>query len=459
MMEPTLSLYELNHLVRSVLETTMSRQYWVEAEISELRENRGHCYMDLVQRDEMMNTPIARAQARCWHTQWVEVGHKFYSQAQQSLRPGLKVRLRVYPQFHEAYGFAWIVTDIDPTFTLGDILKRRQEIVRTLKAQGVFDLQRELSLPLFCQRIAVISSAQAAGYGDFCQQLEHNDGGYAFHIELFPAIMQGEQTEQSIIDALDAIYARQEGARLQGQECPYDCVVIVRGGGATSDLSAFDSLLLAQNVANFPLPIITGIGHDRDECILDMVAHLRVKTPTAAAAHLIERLAQTDRRLQLLQQRSAHLARHCVEMQLQRLSHLNDSLPTLAALLLTRRQHQLLSLGQRAESAVNACLQRQAARLDALKARLPKATERLLGDSRHRLEMLSLRCNALDPLPLLQRGYSLTLLEGRSIHSVKQLSPGCQITTRLADGTFLSIVEEAFPQERSKQQQPKCRKT
>lgn len=447
-MEPTLSLYELNHLVRSVLETTMGRQYWVEAEISELRENRGHCYMDLVQRDEQMNTPIARAQARCWRTQWVEVSQKFYSQTRQSLHPGLKVRLRVYPQFHEAYGFAWIVTDIDPTFTLGDILRRRQEIIRTLKAQGVFDLQKELSLSLFCQRIAVISSPQAAGYGDFCQQLENNEGGYAFHIKLFPAIMQGEQTEQSIIAALDAIYEQLEQARLQGQESPFDCVVIVRGGGATSDLSAFDNLPLAQNVANFPLPIITGIGHDRDECVLDMVAHLRVKTPTAAAAHLVERLAQTDRKLQNLQQRALHLAQRNVEIQQQRLSHYSDSLPTLATLLLTRRQHQLLALGQRAEGAVASCLRHQSARIDALQERLPKATARLLDDRRHRLELIRLRCSALDPVHLLRRGYSLTLLNGRPLHSTSQVTLGSEIATRLADGTLLSVVQQVLPQEK-----------
>ena len=290
--EKRLTLYELNNLVREVLECEMPDEYWVEAELSECREARGHCYMELIQKDERNATPIAKASARCWASKWMLVRPYFERTTGQRLHAGMKVLLKVYAQFHEAYGFSWIVTDIDPTYTLGDMARKRQEIIRQLKEEGVFDLQKELQLPLFCQRIAVISSETAAGYGDFCNQLADNPYGFKFETQLFPAIMQGEGVEQSIIDALGKIYSEYSdySEHSDYSDCPFDCVVIIRGGGATSDMSGFDTLALAENVANFPLPIITGIGHDRDESILDMVSHTRVKTPTAAAAFLIDHL-------------------------------------------------------------------------------------------------------------------------------------------------------------------------
>jgi len=200
----------------------------------------------------------------------------------------MKVLLKVYPQFHESYGFSWIVTDIDPSFTLGDMQRRRLEIIRTLKEEGVFDLNRELTLSAFAQRIAVISSENAAGYGDFSNQLAMNQYGFSFKTTLFEAVMQGERVEASVIEALDTVNRYRDN---------YDCVVIIRGGGATSDLSGFDTLPLAENIANFPLPVITGIGHDRDESVIDLIAHTRVKTPTAAAAFLIDNLKHTADRI------------------------------------------------------------------------------------------------------------------------------------------------------------------
>ena len=313
--EQHITLLELNRLVREVIECEMPNEYWVEAELSECRESRGHCYMELVQYDEdRAATPLARSSAKCWASKWMLIRPGFERTTGQRLHAGMKVLLKVYAQFHEAFGFSWIVTDIDPTYTLGDMARKRQEIIRQLKAEGVFDLQKELRLPLFCQRIAVISSETAAGYGDFCNQLADNPYGFRFETRLFPAIMQGDGVEQSIIDALEKIFQMQtESLELrterydytQGEKIPqqgnhtsqfstlssqFDAVVIIRGGGATADLSGFDTLALAENVANFPIPIITGIGHDRDESILDMVSHTRVKTPTAAAAFLIDHL-------------------------------------------------------------------------------------------------------------------------------------------------------------------------
>ena len=205
-----ITLFELNQLVREVIECEMPNEYWVEAELSECRESRGHCFMELIQKDEQSATPIAKASAKCWASRWMIVRPYFERTTGQPLHAGMKVLLKVYAQFHEAFGFSWIITDIDPTYTLGDMARKRQEIIRQLKEEGVFDLQKELQLPLFCQRIAVISSETAAGYGDFCNQLADNPYGFKFQVQLFPAIMQGEGVEQSIINALEKIYSWSE---------------------------------------------------------------------------------------------------------------------------------------------------------------------------------------------------------------------------------------------------------
>ena len=320
MRKETLTLYELNQMVRDALAITMPDEYWVEAEISEMREVRGHCYMELVQKDATGNTPVAKASAKCWKNKWAFLRPHFERNANQILRAGLKVRLLVYADFHEAYGFSWIVADIDPTYTLGDMARKRLEIVRTLKQQGVFDLQKDFRLPLFAQRVAVISSEQAAGYGDFCRHLHENEWHLHFSVQLFAATMQGEGVERSVIAALNAINERL---------ADFDVVVIIRGGGATSDLSGFDSLPLAENVANFPLPIITGIGHDRDESVLDMVSFRRVKTPTAAAALLVEHLAETYQRILDAQEEIVHLVQRRMELERIQLARLTEKVPML----------------------------------------------------------------------------------------------------------------------------------
>ena len=264
--------------------------------------------------------------------------------------------------------------------------RQRQEIIRQLKAEGVFDLQKELTLPLFCQRIAVISSETAAGYGDFCHQLSNNPYGFQFQTWLFPAVMQGEEVERSIIDALTRIYEVKS----------FDCVVIIRGGGATSDLSGFDTLALAEHVANFPIPIITGIGHERDECILDMVSHTRVKTPTAAAALLIEHLKGVFDAVEGAQERITRAA-----------------------------QQQLAAVSYQ---------------LTALEQRIPLLVERRITNAFHQLELMAEKLKALDPQVLLGRGYSITLHNGRVVRDAATLVQGDEIETRLEKGVLHSII-------------------
>ena len=386
--EKHISLFELNRLLRETIESELPDEYWVEAELSECRESRGHCYMELIEKDERTATPIAKASAKCWASKWTVVRPYFERTTGQQLHTGMKVLLKVYAQFHEAYGFSWIVTDIDPTYTLGDMARKRQEIIRQLKEEGVFDLQKELSLPLFCQHVAVISSETAAGYGDFCNQLSNNAYGFQFQTWLFPATMQGEGVEQSIIQALNRINAVSD---------EFDCVVIIRGGGATSDMSGFDTLALAENVANFPLPIITGIGHERDESILDMISFQRVKTPTAAAEFLISHLSEV-------------------------LEVINDS---------QERITRLFSIVKT----------RQEAKIDTLYNQISMILMRNIAEKRHRLEILEEKTRSLDPQVLLKRGYSITLHNGKAVRDPQQLQKGDEIETRIEKGTIKSIIK------------------
>ncbi|WP_027449203.1 exodeoxyribonuclease VII large subunit [Xylanibacter brevis] len=409
----TFTLYELNSLVRQTIEGSMDQDYWVDAELSECRESRGHCYMELIQKDEFSNTPVARASAKCWKNTWAMLQPHFERITGQPLHAGLKVRLKVYPQFHEAFGFSWIVTDIDPTYTMGDMARRRQEIIKQLKEEGVFDLQKELALSAFALNIAVISSETAAGYGDFVNQLA--DTPFDFHTQLFPAIMQGEQVEQSIIMALNRIY--QQLTELFSS--PFDCVVIIRGGGATADLSGFDTLALAENVANFPLPIITGIGHDRDESVLDMVSHTRVKTPTAAAQLLISNIEKTQHQIETCEERIAHYAQSRIEVEQLRLARLSEHIPPLFSLVKARQE---------------ALLDRH---LQAIVSHLQRTLEK----EGHRLNLLEQRAQALDPTLLLKRGYSITLHNGKLLRDPSQVKPNEEIETRLEKGTIISIVK------------------
>lgn len=265
-----LTLYELNGLVRGTLERTLQAEYWLQAELSEVREAyNGHCYLEFVQKSVNGRDLVAKARGVIWAGMYRLLKPMFERETGRTLSPGLKVLVKVGVTFHELYGYSLTVTDIDPAYTLGDMARLRREILARLEADGILNDNKELSLPLSANRIAVISSATAAGYGDFCNQLLRNDYRLRFTVRLFPAVMQGEHVESSVLAALDAVMARQDD---------WDAVVIIRGGGATSDLSGFDTYLLAAACAQFPLPVITGIGHERDDTVIDLVAHTRVKT-------------------------------------------------------------------------------------------------------------------------------------------------------------------------------------
>lgn len=430
-----LTLIQLNNLVRQTIEYSMPDSYWVEAELLDCHEGNGHCYMELVQKDEYSNTPVARARANCWRNTWMRLRPRFEKVTGQRLHAGMKVLLLVKATFHPAYGFSWNIIDIDPTYTMGDLARRRQEIIAALKEEGVFDLNKSIGIPMFAQRIAVISSETAAGYGDFCGQLADNPYGFQFSTRLFPAVMQGEMVEQSVISALDSINAEIE---------EFDVVVIIRGGGATSDLSGFDTLALAENVANFPLPVITGIGHDRDESVLDMISCVRVKTPTAAADFLISNLADTLATIEDLGHRLVTHIKERLSEEKVRMSAMQSLLPTLFYRRKARETDIISSLSARIQTATARRLQAESARIDGISQRLPLYATSRLDREKHRLEMISQRADAVNPIHILRRGYSIALHEGKAVRDSAQLSPGDSIDIVMAEGKILAEVKKKY---------------
>lgn len=428
-----LTLYELNNLVRGVLDSRLKDEYWLQAELSEVREAyNGHCYVEFVQKDTAGRNLIAKARGAIWAGTYRLLAPMFERETGQRLVPGLKVLVRVSVTFHELYGYSLTVSDIDPAYTLGDIARRRKEILAQLAAEGILNDNKSLRLPLLANRIAVISSATAAGYGDFCNQLLRNDYGLRFTVRLFPAVMQGERVEASVLAAMDAVMA----------ECDaWDAVVIIRGGGAVSDLSGFDTYLLAAACAQFPLPVITGIGHERDDTVLDAVAHTRVKTPTAAAAFLIAHQVETASVLDDLARRISQAARWRMEREQNRLAGMSVKWGGAWQRVKSGGMHRLELLSQRLRYACRSRLSEGDHRLvvcgERLSASLPVRMER----ERFRLRLLQQRCEAADPAVLLKRGYSMTWCNGTLVRAAGQLKQGDEITTRLADGEIRSVVQ------------------
>ena len=303
------------------------------------------------------------------------------------------------------------------------------EIIAQLKAEGIFDMQKQLSLPMFCQHIAVISSATAAGYGDFCNHLHNNPYGFFFQTTLFHAVMQGEQIESSVIDALNRIFDADE---------EYDCVVIIRGGGATSDMSGFDTLNLAENVANFPIPIITGIGHERDECILDMISYHRVKTPTAAADFLLSHLENTSRTIDNLADRLARSAARYLETERVRMKGISSKIPILFSMVKASQTNRIEILSKRIENALRQKTEQENHRLQMLQQTIEMGAKQAIEKERHRLSLLAQKALSLDPEIILKRGYSITLSGGKVVTDASKVMKGEILETRLANGTVLS---------------------
>lgn len=408
---PAIALHQLTQQIADVVNSTFVDPLWIVAEVSDLRvAQNGHCYMQLVEKDARRGNTLASVRAMVWANRWWLLRDSFVQQTGQPFSNGLKVMLLVQVTMHEQYGLSLQIVDFDPSYTLGEMARRRLEIIRQLEADGVIDMNRELPFPTRPQRIAVISASEAAGYGDFTRQLDENQYGLKFYCHLFAATMQGQQTEASVTAALERIYQAQE---------LFDCVVIIRGGGATVDLSSFDSYQLALYVANFPLPVITGIGHDRDQTVLDRVAHTSVKTPTAAAALLIDTLADQLRLLDNLQASLLDSTQGRMEREHQRLQRCVNAVRG-TRLTLAQVVNRIEMLGQRAQMLARQRVERE-------------------GD---RLTLIERTVHMAQPDNILRRGFSIVRMDGHAIKSAGDVPAGAQLRIQTSDGSLTAVAQD-----------------
>lgn len=476
-MNERLKLSELNGLVKKAVGEAFTAPVWVIGEISELKTNRsGHCYLNLIEKEENGDAIVAQARATIWSYTYRMLRPYFESTTGQQLTEGLKVLVSVSVEFHELYGYSLNIRDIDPTYTLGDMARRRREIITRLQSEGVADMNKELDLPLVPQKIAVISSSTAAGYQDFIDQLTNNPAGYHFDLKLFPAIMQGNQAESSIIGALEQIYL---------YENFFDAVVIIRGGGSQADLSCFDNYNLAYYITQFPLPVITGVGHEKDDSIVDMVAHTRLKTPTAVAEFLISGVAQFDLHLDDLNNRIVEIvtgfiavsknnieqiARLIAPLTREKISKANNrlnqtvwKLDNSVKIFIQNRNNQLnrkeetvryefrnftqlqLRILERTTRRLSGSLRQiTIANHDQLTRKIQRSDKLfrgVLSDSRHYLELSLQMAHLTDPNKIFARGYSITTYNGHTIKDVDTLPGLAIIETRLYNGRLISEVK------------------
>lgn len=428
---PTLSLEEFTLRLSALISSDRAlRNVWVTAETSDVRRSM-HCYLELIQKNPATGEPVARVRATIWRSALARIESDFYAATGSRLASGMKVRVLVSANFHPAYGLSLNITDIDPVYTIGDLMRLRLEIINRLKSEGVIDNNRQLEWTDVPLRIAVISAPGAAGYGDFIHQLYTNPRHLRFSTRLYPAVMQGAQTPASIIAALEAIAA---------DEDEWDGVVIIRGGGATSDLAAFENYNLAANIALFPLPVIIGIGHERDVTVLDYVANMRVKTPTAAAEWLIDRGVAALDRLDAIASEIHHRASSLVAESREQLAYISARLPYLpqGAIENSRKRldRNLLALSEIARGR----LRPEISRLDMAAVKLSTLTVGVIDRRRRRLDTIGELIEVLSPEATLRRGYSITRVDGRAVTSATEVASGSKIETTFADGSVESVV-------------------
>lgn len=431
-MQQNYSLYELTRTVQEAVYDTLPDTYRVTAEISELRVNAsGHCYLELVEKSPSGNELLARARAVIWNNLYPSIKAYFEEETHQTLTCGIKVLVEVKVNFHPLYGFSLTITDIDPSYTIGDLAMRRKEILRRLEEEGIADMNKELPLAELPQRIAVISSDTAAGYGDFCHQLAGNTHHFNFTTRLFPAVMQGDRVEKSIIRALDHISERLDD---------FDVVVIIRGGGATTDLAGFDSLALAENCAQFPLPIITGIGHERDDTVLDLISHTRVKTPTAAAEFLIACMTKAEERLQTSITALADSVRKRMDSEQALIDRYTRLLPLLYDMVRNREDNRLQQLNNRLSGGYKLYLTKEEHQLQTWELCIKSQVTTWLQNAASHLHLLEEKTKAADPARILKKGYTLTLKDGKIVRDGSTLKQGDHITTHFLQGDVQSTV-------------------
>jgi exodeoxyribonuclease VII large subunit len=475
-MNERFSISELNGEVKKVLSANFTAPVWVIGEISELNVNsNGHCYLTLIEKSESEDRILAQARATIWSYTFRMLRPFFETSTGQQLTDGIKVLLQVSVEFHELYGYSLNVRNIDPTYTLGDQARKRREIIRRLTEEGVITMNQELELPLVPQKIAIISSSSAAGYQDFMEQLINNPNGFKFYTHLFPATMQGDQAEKSIVGALDRIYTYEDF---------FDLVVLIRGGGSQVDLSCFDNYNVAYHITQFPLPVLTGIGHEKDDSIADLVAHTRLKTPTAVAEFILDGVATFEERVNLLQQEAVEMIENRMEEEKDRLEDLTSEISSLVRDLLGNRKSELMQLTWKFQQEIKLALQESAhylgknlqrigfladrflfvrhqnisqaekqltvsvARniiankllLDESVKRFRHVFQKMIANEKHKVEIAGHKCMLSDPGLILKKGYSITTFQGKLVKDISDLKNEEVIKTRFYEGALLSKI-------------------
>jgi exodeoxyribonuclease VII large subunit len=429
-MEKHLSLFELLGQVKATLKSSLPNSWWVIAEISEIKVNfSGHCYLELIEKNEETESIKAKVRATIWSSVYRMLQPYFETSTRMTLCSGIKVLLKVNAEFHELYGFSLNITDIEPSYTLGELAQQKQQIINRLISEGVYEMNRSLSMPDIPARIAIISSKTAAGFGDFMDQLSNNPFGYKFYLKLFPAAVQGNEAEQSIIRALDRIYS---------YEHFFDAVVIIRGGGSQSDLHCFNSYWLNYNICQFPVPVLTGIGHEQDETIADLVAFRRLKTPTAVAEYLIDCFRSTEQEIAERSESLYDLVNHTVQIEKERLNHLAVLLKPSVKQKLQNEKQGLMLRTNKMNSGLRQMMFRNSADLKSKQVRIKTALNDFIRNKKHEVELLEKKNSYLDPFLILQRGYSITYHKGKAVKDPSVINPDEMIETRLAGGTLKS---------------------
>lgn len=431
-----LTLLQFNSYLSQVVASAFPQSVWVVAETSDVRTSGGHCYLELIQKDDN-GRPVAKIRATIWASTYHEIASKFFNETRENFRSDLKVMVLVSASFHPVFGLSANITDINSAYTLGDAMQRRNEMIRRLTAEGIIHENRKLPWPAVPQRIAVISAKGAAGYGDFINQLYGNPLRLKFITRLFPAVLQGEYAAASIIKALEAVSAD------DGQ---WDCVVIIRGGGATTDLMCFDNYELAANIACFPIPVIIGIGHERDITLLDYVASMRVKTPTAAAEWLVQRGEIALGRLQEIASTIAMTVTERLSGCHRQLAIMQGQLPAAASGAMMRARNRLVNARIVLSGVSDRRLRPEIVKLGSFKDALARAINVCINRERQKFDSAEQLVKALSPKATLRRGYSITRSGGHAIGSVSDLTEGEVVETVLADGSIISKIITTNPQ-------------
>lgn len=430
--ETAISLVEFNRRIGGLLHDASVQRCWVVAETSDVRQSGGHCYLELVQKDAQTGQTLARMRGIVWASVYARLRCEFERATGQPFASGMNVMVEVSANFHEQYGLSVVITGINPTYTLGDMARQRLEILNRLRSEGIIDMNKQLPWADVAQRVAVISAAGAAGYGDFMNQLHNNPSGIKFYTCLFPAVMQGQSTVTSVIAALE---------RINDYADLFDCVVIIRGGGSTSDLNSFDNYDLAANVAQFPLPVICGIGHDRDNTVVDSVASVRVKTPTAAAEWLLDRAQSALDHVNALTDMVVDSATQMLSGARHQLAYFTSGIPLMADNIVVRHRARLQQIAAAIPVVAARRIDGAGKDLAFASQRVAMAARQCVANERQRVTGLEKQVELLSPDRVLRRGYSLTLRDGHVVTSVSSLRAGDSLVTRFADGERTSVVE------------------